>query len=410
MADTTPTIYMGLPNPNPGVATGPAWATDLYNSLVLVDAHDHTSGSGRQITPDGLNISSTLPLNNQLLTGAKAYTMAVQGSLLPGTGSTVGALYVNGVDLYYNDISGNQVRITQSGGVAGSPGSISGLISPASASYNPGSTKFVWQSDANVAARLDCGSIFMRNATAGSNALLLNPPTAMGANYSLTLPSLPVSTKIMTLDATGAMAGAYMLDNSTINLLGGGTTIQVANFGITSLQLANNSVTASAIANNAVTTSAIASNAVTGAKIGTLANGVNTINIVDGAVTSAKVQSSINLPGTPTAASRAIVSSYASTPGPQLGMIRGRVQANGVAIGGEGFTSVPNSTGNYTVTWNTAFSDVPSVVATSLSAGTYMVNAAVTGSGSANVTCYDASTLAPVNLAFQFVAVGIRAS
>lgn len=231
---------MNLPVPVVGQEAGPEYALDINSCLSLLDAHDHSAGSGVPITPSGLNISSDLPLNNNNLTAARSLRLQTQAALL-SLPVDLGCLYRSGVDLYYNDGSGNQVRITQSGGVAGSPGSISNLVAPASASYVSGSKTFVWQSDASTPANLDAASILLRNLVASSKALTLAPPNAMGADYSLVLPSLPVAQNIMTLDASGNMGAAWNVDNSTLEVAS--NSIRVKNLGITTAKLADASVT-----------------------------------------------------------------------------------------------------------------------------------------------------------------------
>ena len=207
---------MNLPIPGVGQTLGPTWATDLNNSLTLVDQHNHTAGYGVPIPPAGLNINADLTLNNNNLIAIKSLRMTPQ-SILAGP-SDLDCLFVNGVDLYYNDGVGNHVRMTQSGGVAGTPGSISNLTSPASAAYVAGNQTFVWQSAASTPANMDAASYIFRNLVTNSFGLTLNPPAAMGADYDLTLPSLPASQKIMTLDASGNMSAPYSVDNSTIEI------------------------------------------------------------------------------------------------------------------------------------------------------------------------------------------------
>lgn len=227
---------MNLPVPGVSETDGPQWATDLNSCLTLIDSHTHASGSGVQITPDGLNINADLPFNNNNLTLIKSARFMVQSVPLGGA-SDLGCLYVSGVDLYYNDENGNQIQITSGGGVAGSPGSIANLTSPASASYVSANGTFVWQQAANTSADMDFGSAIMRNDTANSFALTLSPPTAMGANFSLTLPNLPASQKFMTLDSSGNMSAPWAVDNSTLEIASS-TTLQVKDGGITKPKLA----------------------------------------------------------------------------------------------------------------------------------------------------------------------------
>jgi len=233
MANYTLSPNMSLPVPTVGVDPGPDWATNLNASLSLIDTHDHSSGKGVPVTPSGMNISSDLSFLNNNGTNFRSVRFQAQSAPL-ALGTDLGCLYESGVDLYYNDGNGNQIRITQSGGIAGTSGSIGGLTSPASATYVSGSETFVWQSAANKPANLDAGFIILRNNTVASNGLTLSPPAAMGANFSITLPNLPASTKIMSLDSSGNIGASYGVDNSTIEI--SSNTIQVKAGGITRTQ------------------------------------------------------------------------------------------------------------------------------------------------------------------------------
>lgn len=204
MADTNPSANMSLPIPSVGVDSGPDWANNLNACFTIVDSHDHSVGNGVSITPSGLNINSDLTFGSNNAIALRSVRFTSQGSTLAGA-SDLNCAYTSGVDLYYNDGSGNKVRITQSGGVAGSPGSISNLNSPASATYVSGTATFVWQSAANTPANMDNGSVIFRNIAASSKGLTLGPPLAMGADYALTLPALPGVNSVMTLSTGGAM-------------------------------------------------------------------------------------------------------------------------------------------------------------------------------------------------------------
>ncbi len=219
---------MSLILPGVGQTLSPTWATDLNNSLTIIDQHNHTAGYGVPVPSSGLNINADLSMNSNNLIAIKSSRYAAQ-SILAGP-SDLNCVFVNGVDLYYNDGVGNHVRITQSGGVAGTPGSISNLTSPASASYVAGNQTFVWQSAANTPANMDNASIILRNLVANSFGLTLAPPNAMGADYNLTLPTLPASQKIMTLDASGNMSAPYTIDGVTLEIAA--NVIQVKNTNI----------------------------------------------------------------------------------------------------------------------------------------------------------------------------------
>jgi microcystin-dependent protein len=229
---------MTLPIPVVGVDPGPDYALNLDACLGIIDSHNHSNGSGVQITPAGMNINADLSFGGNNATHLRSVKFSPQSSLL-SLASDIGVLYESGVDLYYNDALGNQIRITASGGVNGSPGSITGLVSPASVTYVSGNQTLVFQSAANTPANLDAGFIILRNNSVLSKALSLYPPTAMGANYSLTLPSLPSVTNIMTLDASGNMAAALNVDPTYLQIVSNQITPSTAWLAAIALAIAN---------------------------------------------------------------------------------------------------------------------------------------------------------------------------
>lgn len=226
---------MNLPVPQVGNEDGPQYATDVNNCMTIIDGHNHEPGSGVQITPSGLNINSDLSMNGNNLTNSRS--LRLQNDVTPISGAAdLGCLYRAGVDLYYNDGSGTQIRITQSGGVAGTPGSISGLTPPASATYVSGSQTFVFQSDVNTPANIDGASYILRNLVASSKGLTLNPPNSMAADYSITLPSLPGATNLMTMTSSGVMAANANVDNTSLQF--GGTVLSIKANGVLQSALA----------------------------------------------------------------------------------------------------------------------------------------------------------------------------
>lgn len=231
---------MSLPIPVVGSEAGPQYATDVNNCLGIVDQHNHSPGNGNPINPSGMNINADLSFNGNNLILARSLRLQPQLTTLAGA-SDIGCLYEAGVDLYYNDGSGNQVRITQSGALAGTPGSISGLVPPASVSYSSGTQTFIFQSNTNTPANLDAGFITLRNNVINSFGLSLFPPAAMGSNQVITLPTTPASTKILTMDNTGTMASVTDVDNSSIEI--SGNNIQIKNQGVTQAKKAIRVVT-----------------------------------------------------------------------------------------------------------------------------------------------------------------------
>lgn len=264
MPNTYTSPNMGLVLPIVGSDPGPDYAANNNNAFGMIDSHDHSSGKGVPITPAGISINSDLTFSGNNATALRSTRFAVQSSPLSAAGSDIGCCYVSGVDLYYNDRSGNQVRITQSGGVAGSPGSIAGLVAPASATYVSISQTFVWQSGASIPANLDAGSIILRNIVASSKGLTLNPPAAMASDFALTLPSLPGATSIMRLDTAGAMSASLVVDNATIEI--SSNTLRVKDLGIVTAKVNDLAITTGKINDLAVTTAKINDGAVTPAK------------------------------------------------------------------------------------------------------------------------------------------------
>lgn len=193
---------MNLPIPVVGQEPGPDYAFDINSSLTLIDQHDHSPGSGVQITPAGLNINADLDFHSAVALNLSGVNLVAQS-----TAPANSTIYESGTDLYFVDGVGNNVRITQSGGVVGAPGNITGLTSPASASYNAGSKTFVFQSGVNLAANLDGASLLLRNISPNSTfALTLQPPAGLSSNYSLTLPLIPASYNFLTIDTSGNIA------------------------------------------------------------------------------------------------------------------------------------------------------------------------------------------------------------
>lgn len=387
---STNTPNMNLIVPGVGTEPGPDYADDINASLSIIDQHDHTTGNGVQITPAAIDINSALTLNDNFLTSAAGITFQAQLST-----PALGTVYESGVDLYYVDGVGNNVRITQSGGVAGSPGSIANLVPPASASYVSGTSTFVWQSNTNIAANMDFGSAIMRNLSPNSTfALTLQPPAALGSNYTITLPSLPSSTKIMALTNSGVMSAPFTVDDSTITIIS--NVIQVKDQGITAAKILDHTISDTQIALLGISTASIANSA------------IQTTKIQDTAVTSAKLQTNINLPGKHATmdTQNIVVSNSNTTNG--LGIIRGTVNSAASILAGEGFSIVNNSVGVYTITYSNAFSDTAVVIAsisenTASNPTTQVITATSTG---CVISIREASALS--SRGFSFLAIGQR--
>lgn len=209
---------MGLVIPGVGTEIGPNWANDLNGSLSTIDGHNHTPGSGVQITTQGLNINADLPMNLNNLITIRSIRWTPQSGILIGS-SDVGCAYVNGVDLYFNDVNGNAIRMTQGGGVAGAPGNISGLVPPATFSYISINKTFVAQSGVNIPASFDGGNVILRNITANSKGVTLSPVSSLATNYTLTLPTIPATQTFLTIDTSGNISAPWTLDPNYLTVI-----------------------------------------------------------------------------------------------------------------------------------------------------------------------------------------------
>ena len=233
--------YVISPNMNlqiPGVGTeaGPNYATDVNNSLNTIDAHNHAAGSGVQVTPAGLNINASLPLNNNSLTTVGAVTFQIQNS-----DAAAQSIYMKGVDFYLTDGSDTVIRLTQSGSVTGASGTITGLPSgTASASY--AASVFTFQSATSTAANIDGASFVLRNNTASSYGLTLQPPNSLAGNYALTLPLIPSAASYLSVDTSGNITGSAVVIRPTgasVAARGVAISSSCGNFSTTSGTLVN---------------------------------------------------------------------------------------------------------------------------------------------------------------------------
>lgn len=202
MANTTISPNMNLIVPTVGKDPGPDWANNINADLSIVDQHNHALGAGVQITPGGLNINSDLTFLNNNATTLRSVRFNPQSSTLSGA-ADLGCLYENGVDLYYNDGSGNQIRITQSGSVTGSTGTITGLPSgTASVAFAGG--VFTFESATNTPAEIVCGSVTVSQQVASGFGVNISANASQASNFDLVLPaSLPGSTTVVGLDSSG---------------------------------------------------------------------------------------------------------------------------------------------------------------------------------------------------------------
>lgn len=446
----TITPNMNLTNPLVGTETGPQYATDIYNSLNLVDSHNHTTGMGVQIPPGGLNINASLTFQGNAATNLLMTQFSPQMTTFPS--SVVGALYESGVDLYYNDGAGNVIRLTRGGSIVGTAGSITGL--PAgSAGVAYSSPTYTFQSAAGVAGDLDAGSITIRQPIASANGITIESPTSLAANYALILPTgLPSATSVMTLDSSGNIAASTMTfagSNLTLpgaliadgviqiggsggpSIVDAGGNIQVSSstlvVGSGGLTLTSSSGNNLLIPNALLLTGPI----VWGGGSGPTLSGSGSNLISDATYfypsSSSEAYLVASTSDTPGANSVSIGSSTSGnaysivvggsqngTPTP-LKMVRGIVLGGGTVGGGEAFSVVHTATGVYTVTFAAIFADVPSVVANvphifDESTDLPICSVTTTSTSGFQIRTYNLQNNTNTDYGFNFIAIGLRDS
>ncbi len=213
MSEFTTSTNMSMPVPNVGIAGAPNWASLLDTCLGIIDSHSHVQGSGVPITPSAININADLTFAAYNATNLRTARFSAQSAALV-LASDLGCLYNVSGDLYYNDGAGNQIRLTQSGSIVGTAGSITGLPSgTAGVSYTGAGATYVFQSATNVAAILDARNLILRNSSASSFGLTLQPPAGMAGNFAITLPALPASTLPVSISSAGAMSAAALTNS-----------------------------------------------------------------------------------------------------------------------------------------------------------------------------------------------------
>lgn len=210
------TEYMGLTLPEETVTPGPDWATELNTALTSIDSHDHSTGKGNQVTTAGINIDSDLSLGNYGLTDVGSQTFQSLSALV----ATNNVSYVKDGDLYFNDGSGNQVRVTSGGALnVGSIGGIGGDYGTTAATcfYTDASLTYFFQDSAAAAAKLNIGDL------AGENAVFSGDASCV--NLTVTTAATIASATITATTGTSTHAGSQIFNgtitaNNTVSFLG----------------------------------------------------------------------------------------------------------------------------------------------------------------------------------------------
>lgn len=252
MSNVTLSPNMGLTVPSVSNDPGPDWATEINNSLSIIDAHNHALGSGVQINPDGININSDLTFNttNNAI-NLRSVRFVNQGSPISDP-TDIGCLYEAAGELYYNDASANQVQLTSGGLVNATASGISS--GTASASFI--SSILVVKSATSTPGSIDAATLIVRYPgsypTPSGNYIAIEAPSSLSTGYAFTLPAAPplASNTILVMDTAGTVTAALTVDNITTAI--SGSTIIVKDGGISQAKIAVRAVTTGSATNGGV--------------------------------------------------------------------------------------------------------------------------------------------------------------
>lgn len=134
---------MGLWLPVYGTSTWQSQFNEIVSNFSTVDAHTHVSGSGVPITTAAMSINSDLTFNAYNVSDARSVRFFNNPSTLSGGGDVASAYVFNG-NLWFNTSTGQQVQLTNNGGLA-TNGSVaiyvpttvaSNMTIPSNAAYN----------------------------------------------------------------------------------------------------------------------------------------------------------------------------------------------------------------------------------------------------------------------------------
>lgn len=114
------TNFMNLTLPIVTTTLGPEWATQLNEALIVVDDHDHTSGKGKQIPTEGININANLDFKTYKLFNLSSTQYLSQLTPLSGA-SAANSISASGGNLYFTNGAGVAVQITSGAAVVPTP-------------------------------------------------------------------------------------------------------------------------------------------------------------------------------------------------------------------------------------------------------------------------------------------------
>ena len=210
MANSTPNMNLTLNVV--GTTTDPTWSNNINADWTIIDSHNHTSGSGVQITPPAININSDLSFAFNNATNIRSWRMQNNAATLTGASDNNCGYFVNG-NFYVNNASGTAIQITTGSGLNfSSLGTIGGDYGqpgvPAAVTYSNTTKYYTFTQSSGVTAPINTSTLSIAYASSGAQAVSIAAPSAVTA-YTITLPGAVPTINPSALVVSTSGVGSY---------------------------------------------------------------------------------------------------------------------------------------------------------------------------------------------------------
>lgn len=155
-----------------------------------------------------------------------------------------------------------------------------------------------------------------------------------------------------------------------------------------------------------VTTRKIAAKAVTAAKIADAT--ITNVQVFSNTLTGNEITPNVNLAGNTVQENGKNVVVSSTNAAASLKIVRGTLNSGGGVISGEGFSVSHTLTGQYNLTFTTAFASAPSVTMSANTGGATCAGYSSLSTTAVNVITFQCNTLGVANGEFSFTAIGPR--
>lgn len=211
------TTYMAMVLPVPASTLGPQWATELNAALTVNDAHDHTTGKGKQVPSAGINVNADLAFGSYNATALKSARFTSQAAPLGGV-SDLSTVYVSTGDLYFNNSAGTQIRVTAGGAL-----NVAGLSTNYFTRLAVSTNIAIGPADTNVYYDVDCSggtraiTLPAANAVTAGRFYVFSDTTGSSATNAVTVSRAGADTidGAASVTLTSAYASLMLISDGT---------------------------------------------------------------------------------------------------------------------------------------------------------------------------------------------------